>query len=114
MKKYLHYLPIAILALTLPYKFTGNGLPYLVEFFNSLGLDGMKVMVGIGIQEAIIIGLLLSKKYRKIGALGAVATMLGAIFTHAYLGEFDIVFAQAWVVLASSLCLLKNKLKEAV
>ena len=69
MKKYLHYLPIAILALTLPYKFTGNGLPYLVEFFDSLGLDGMKAMVGIGIQETIIIGLLLTKKHRKIGAL---------------------------------------------
>ena len=109
MKKYLHLVPVAILALTLPYKFSGNALPYLVEFFDSLGLDGAQVMIGIGIQEVLLCALILSKQNRFIGLLGTTVTMLGAIATHVYLGEFDAVFAQAWIVLLTSLYLLWKK-----
>lgn len=105
--KYLHFLPALILAATLPYKFTGNGLPYLYTFFDQLtGGYGHEVMMGIGVQELFVaVGLLLSS-VRKYAALAAIATMVGAIATHIYLGQFDAVFLQAFIVLGSSVVLL--------
>ena len=109
MKKYIHYIPMAILLLTLPYKFSGNGLPYLVEFFDGLtGGYGDFVMAGIGLQELVIIAGLFFASTRKYASFGAIATMLGAIATHFYLGAFDIVFIQAIIVLATSAYIFKN------
>ena len=94
---YIYLIPVIILAATLPYKFTGNALPYLYKF---LGND---LVTLIGVQELILVILLLISKTRVYGALGAVATMVGAIITHVLLGEYDIVFAQAIITLIASL-----------
>ena len=103
IKKYLHWVPITILGLTLPYKFTGNGLPYLDAFFDGLtGGLGEYVMAGIGLQELLIMFLLYKPSTRNLGVIGAVLTMMGAILTHIYLWEFDAVFAQAWIVLITA------------
>lgn len=109
INKYLWLVPAIIIGLTLPYKFTGNALPYLYEFFNGLtGGYGKNVVELIGLQEAFIIFGLSFKSLRRYAAFGAAVTMLGAIATHVYLGEFDAVFAQAIVVLFTSLYLLKK------
>ena len=111
MKKYIHYIPVVILALTLPYKFTNNEAPYLVEFFNGLtGGYGHQVMTLIGVQELVIIIGLLYAQTRKFAAFGAVMTMLVAIATHIWLQEFDIVLAQALVVLLTSGYIIKDDL----
>ena len=106
INKYLHLIPVIIMGLTLPYKFTGNALPYLIDFL------GSSVVVLIGIQELILIGLLLSKKTRFYGYAGTVLTMLGAIATHFYLGQFDAVLLQAWIVLFASIVGLKKTEKD--
>ena len=113
INKYLHLIPVIIMGLTLPYKFTGNGLPYLDMFFDGLtGGYGEYVMGLIGLQELILIGLLLSKKTRFYGYAGTVLTMLGAIATHFYLGQFDAVLLQAWIVLFASIVGLKKTEKD--
>ena len=109
MKKYVKYLwivPALIYTSTLPYKFTFNGLPYLVEFFDTLTGNGDYVLFGIGIQELLIVAGLISNKYRPHAAFISIFTMLGAISTHVYLSEFDIVFVEALVVLTTSLVVL--------
>ena len=109
IKQNIWLIPAIILGLTLPYKFTGNGLPYLDMFFDGLtGGLGEYVMGLIGLQELFLIILLSKTTTRYYGALGAIATMLGAIATHVYLGQFDAVFAQAIIVLLTSLYLLKK------
>ena len=68
INKYLHLIPVIVMGLTLPYKFTGNGLPYLDMFFDGLtGGYGEYVRGLSGLQELILIGLLLSKKTRFYG-----------------------------------------------
>ena len=94
---YIYLIPVIILAATLPYKFTGNALPYLYK------LLGNDLVTLIGVQELILVILLLISKTRVYGALGTVATMVGAIITHVLLGEYDIVFAQAIITLIASL-----------
>ena len=111
MKKYIHFIPALILAATLPYKFTNNEAPYLVEFFSGLtGGYGHEVMTFIGLQELVIVIGLLVGSTRKFAAFGAVMMMLGAISTHIWLQEFDLILAQAFVVLFTSGYLIKNDL----
>ena len=99
INNYLYLIPVLLFALTLPYKFTGNALPYLVAFFDGLTSGhGQQVMVFIGLQEVLLIVLLLGKKTRKLGLLGAFLLMIGAIFTHLFLAEYDLVFVQAIVI----------------
>ena len=94
---YIYLIPVLTMGGTLGYKFTGNALPYLYKF---LGND---LVTLIGVQELILVILLLISKTRVYGALGTVATMVGAIITHVLLGEYDIVFAQAIITLIASL-----------
>ncbi len=105
--KYLWVIPALIFASTLPYKFTGNGLPYLDTFFDGLtnGL-GEYVMAAIGLQELVIVAGLVTNEFRKHAAFGSIVTMVGAISTHFYLGQFDIVFIEAWIVLLTSIFVL--------
>ena len=109
INKYLYLIPALIFISTLPYKFTGNGLPYLYDFFNSITGDwGNYVMVGIGLQELVITAGLVSNQFRKPAAFGAILTMLGAISTHVWLGQYDIVFVEAWVVLITSIIIFNK------
>lgn len=111
-KRRIHLVPVFIIGLTLPYKFSGNGLPYLIDFFDQLTGDGQQMMIFIGIQEAILIVLLMLTKTRTLGVYGTIATMLGAIATHVYLGEFDAVFLQALIVLVTCFYFLKINHQE--
>ncbi len=105
--KYIWLIPVLIYASTLPYKFTGNGLPYLYDFFGSLGLNGELVMVGIGLQELLIsVGLFTG--FRKQAALGSILVMSGAISTHLYLQQFDIVFIEAIIVMITSIIIYRK------
>jgi len=97
MKKYLYLIPLVIITLTLPYKFTGNALPYLYDFIGNTGV------VLTGVLEVITCLLLLFRSTRELGLLASTLIMIGAIFTHIYLGEFDLVFAQAILTLITSL-----------
>jgi len=115
MKKILSKLfivPIITMGLTLPYKFSGNALPYLVDFFNETIGFGEQVLVLIGLQELLLILLLLFKRTRIYGIYGTILTMLGAISTHYIVGEFDAVFAQAVVTLFASLLYLNESRKN--
>jgi len=112
MKKIFNYLwvvPIITMGLTLPYKFTFNAAPYLVEFFDNLIGYGDYAMFAIGLQElALIIGLLIPKT-RIYATAGTILTMVGAIITHYITGVFDIVFVQAIITLAASWYYFKQK-----
>ena len=101
--KYLVIIPVLIYISTLPYKFSGNGLPYLYDFFDGLGLDSNLTMVGIGIQELLVSIGLLSGKLRHYASLASIGIMFGAISTHVYLGQFDVVFVEALIVMTVSI-----------
>lgn len=91
------------MGLTLPYKFTGNGIDYLVEFFEMMFPGKGNLIVGlIGVPETMAIVLLLIPRYRVKGAIQTMAIMLGAIATHIYLGVFDALFAQAIITMAAA------------
>ena len=100
--KYLWLVPVITMGLTLPYKFSGNALPYLVDFFNMLTGFGEEMLVLIGLQELSLIGLLSFKRTRIYGIYGTILTMVGAIATHYIVGVFDGVFAQAVITLFAS------------
>ena len=109
INKYLYVIPALIFLSTLPYKFTGNGLPYLDSFFDGLtGGWGEYVMALIGLQELIITAGLVSNQFRKPAAFGAILTMLGAISTHVWLSQYDIVFVEAWIVLITSIIIFNK------
>lgn len=96
----------AILLQTLFFKFTGA--PESVYIFDTLGV-GAVGRIGSGIIELIVAILLLIPKWTKLGSIGAINVMGGAIVSHiAILGieiqnDGGLLFTLAIVVLVSAL-----------
>lgn len=104
-------IPVIIIALTLPYKFSGNAIPYLKEFFQSLFGDRGGIMIKvIGIAELISIIQLGMVSTRLRGAILVVAIMLGAVMTHIYLVVFDWLFIQALICLFCAAKVIDNEI----
>lgn len=87
MKKYLPWIPKVVAAIillqTLAFKFTAH--EQSVELFTQLNLLGMGEAfgrVGTGIVELIVSIMLLVPRTAKLGALGVIGLMLGALFFH--------------------------------
>ncbi len=98
-----------ILSQTLFFKFTGA--EESVYIFSTLGAEPWG-RIGSGVVELVATILLLIPSTAPIGALIAIATMLGAIASHlAFLGievkgDGGLLFTLALIVLASSLTVL--------
>jgi len=106
-----------ILFQTLFFKFTGA--PESVYIFDTLGAEPFG-RIGAGVSELIVGILLLIPKWTKLGSLGAMGVMTGAILSHLVVlgievqGDGGLLFSLALVVFFASvlnLFLTKEKLE---
>lgn len=108
-----------ILLQTLFFKFTAA--PESVWIFETLGV-GAVGRIGSGVIELIVASLLLVPKFTKLGSLGALGVMSGAILSHIFVlgievqGDGGLLFILAIIVVLMSganLFLTREKLQVA-
>lgn len=108
-----------ILLQTLFFKFTAA--PESVWIFDTLGV-GAVGRIGSGLAELIVAILLLTPKFTKLGSIGAVGVMSGAILSHLFIlgievqGDGGLLFTLALLVTISSIAnffLTKEKFEFA-
>jgi uncharacterized membrane protein YphA (DoxX/SURF4 family) len=106
-----------ILAQTLFFKFTGAEESKFI-FTQLMGDNEAIGRIGSGIVELLAVILILNPKTVWLGALLAIGTMLGAIFSHltqlgiSVKGDGGLLFGLACTVLVSSLVILYIHRKE--
>lgn len=108
-----------ILLQTLFFKFTGA--PESVWIFETLGAGALG-RIGSGIIELIVAILILTPKFTKLGSMGALATMSGAILSHLFIlgievqGDGGLLFSLAIIFVLTSIAnffLTQEKLQVA-
>lgn len=108
-----------ILLQTLFFKFTAA--PESVWIFETLGVGALG-RIGSGVIELIVASLLLVPKFTKLGSLGALGVMSGAILSHIFVlgievqGDGGLLFILAIIVVLMSganLFLTREKLQVA-
>lgn len=106
-----------ILFQTLFFKFTAA--PESVYIFETLGVEPFG-RIGAGVSELIVGVLLLIPRWTKLGSLGAVGVMMGAILSHVFVlgivvqNDGGLLFSLAIVVVIASVLnffLTKEKLE---
>lgn len=116
----LRIIPAAILAQTLPFKFTGHAES--VKLFTDLANTALgnpslesSIRIGTGIVELLAIILLLIPKHSLKGALLVVGTMGGALASHLLFIGFDgyvpLAAMAAIALIASAIYLSQSKLE---